>query len=134
MEIPDASMRPHFAASVSAGFTATISDPESAPELRALGADLPEYDFTISVSGDSMTPLIDDGDTLACRIETDRANPPVGKICVIDRAGGPVVKIIRSAREGNLILHSLNPAHPDFAVPVSEVLSISRVVGLIRTM
>lgn len=134
MAVPDKTMRPHYGAKACAGFMCGVAESE-AGTLRAPVPGMRDYDFTIEAEGDSMSPRIESGDLLVCRKSDDRANPPIGKICVIDGKDGAVVKVIAAASEGGLILHSLNtaPKYKDYAVSYDTINGIAEVVGLLRT-
>lgn len=131
---PDKTMRPHFEAKACAGFMYGVAEGEVGtmhPHIYGMR----DYDFTIEAEGNSMLPRIESGDLLVCRKSEDRANPPIGKICVVDGKDGAVVKVIVSADDvaGIITLHSLNPAYDDYNVPFSDILGIAEVVGLVRS-
>lgn len=128
---PDKSLRPHFEAKVSAGFMDGTSEGE-AGVMRPPIPGMPDYDFTIEASGDSMMPRIESGDTLLCRRCDDRLNPPVGKICVIDSIDGAAVKVVAGVNEESVTLHSLNPKYDDYTVELTSINGIAEVVGLVR--
>lgn len=128
---PDKSLRPHFEAKVSAGFMDGTSEGE-AGVMRPPIPGMPDYDFTIDASGDSMLPRIESGDTLLCRRCDDRLNPPVGKICVIDSIDGAAVKVVAGVNEESVTLHSLNPKYDDYTVELTSINGIAEVVGLVR--
>lgn len=128
---PDKSLRPHFEAKVSAGFMDGTSEGE-AGVMRPPIPGMPDYDFTIDASGDSMLPRIESGDTLLCRRCDDRLNPPVGKICVIDSIDGAAVKVVAGVNEESVTLHSLNPKYDDYTVDLTSINDIAEVVGLVR--
>lgn len=134
MSAPDKTMRPHFEAKACAGFMCDVS----VAEIGTLQPRIPgmkEYDFTIGAHGESMMPLIEDGDLLVCRKSEDSANPPIGKICVIDGKDGVVVKVIAEANEYGLVLHSLNPdpKYHDYTVEYAAINGVAEVVGLVRS-
>lgn len=129
---PDRTMKLHFDAKACAGFMCEKSEGETG-NMRPRISGMREYDFTIEAEGDSMLPRIETGDLLACRQCDNRANPPIGKICVIDSKDGAVVKEIVDADEECITLHSLNPAYRDYKVELSDVLGIAEVVGLVRS-
>lgn len=134
MAKPDKSMRPHYDAKACAGFMCDVS----VAEIGTLQPRIPgmkEYDFTIGAHGESMMPRIEDGDLLVCRKSGDRANPPIGKICVVDGKDGAVVKVIAEANEYGLVLHSLNPdpKYHDYPVEYSAINGVAEVVGLVRS-
>lgn len=134
MAVPDKTMRPHFEAKACAGFMYGVAEGEVGtmhPHIYGMR----DYDFTIEAEGNSMLPRIESGDLLVCRKSGDRANPPIGKICVVDGKDGAVVKVIVSVDDvaGVITLHSLNPAYDDYNVPFSDILGIAEVVGLVRS-
>lgn len=134
MVVPDKSMKPHVEARAAAGFMAGVSEPDLWENFRPVIPDVPDYDFTIEAHGDSMYPDIQSGDTLACRLMTDRLNPPLGKICVIDSKEGAAVKIIADASDDDITLHSLNPQYPDYNIAAAEIISVAEVVALTRRL
>ena len=114
---------------------------------------VPDFDFYIKVSGRSMEPVLLDGDILACRIVSDRANIPYGHICVVCSNDAFLVKYLLPSSDNSdssdssensdssdypdsdsetIILHSANPDYPDIILPCTEVFRIALVVGLIR--
>ena len=132
MTVPDRSLRPHVSAKASAGFMDNLSEPDYGNDTRPLIPGMPDYTFTIIAKGDSMLPRIEDGDTLLCRKLTDRLNPPIGKICVLDTKDGWVVKVIKGVTEDTMTLHSLNPDYRDYDIDLNTILGIAQVVGLVR--
>lgn len=130
---PDPNRRPHYQACAAAGFMDGLAEGE-AGDLRPLIPDVPDYDFTIEARGDSMLPEIQSGDILLCRRATDRANPPLDRICVIDSTDGAAVKLITGADEEQLFLHSLNPDYPDYSLDLSSLLGVAPVVALLRRL
>lgn len=133
MEKPDKNTRPHIvSSSVAAGFMDAISKGEYNPELCRMIPWINNYDFTVEVSGDSMFPVLMDGDILACRRLTDRLNLPIGHICVFDTLGGAMVKELASVNHETVTLHSVNPRHHDFDVRHEDVISVALVVGYVR--
>lgn len=133
MVAPDKTMRPHFDAKASAGFMCGVGEAETGTQRPRIPG-MKDYDFTIEADGNSMLPRIVSGDLLVCRKADDRANPPIGKICVIDGKDGAAVKVIASANDDaeTVTLHSLNPEYPDYDVEFSDILDIAEVVGLVR--
>ncbi|MBD5278071.1 MAG: LexA family transcriptional regulator [Bacteroides sp.] len=129
---PDRSMRPHYDAKASAGFMDGISEGKMSAEFRAMAVPLRPYDFSIDVKGDSMLPRIEDGDVLMCRKLSDRLDPPIGKVCMLDTKDGWVVKVIKSINEETITLHSLNSAYRDYDIDLNTILGIAQVVGLVR--
>ncbi len=136
MERPAKHTRPHIPMSVAAGPTgvAITTVAESDVEHHSIIDTLPSYDFTIGVMGDSMLPILSDGDTVACRRleSSDQIKPEA--LYVVETTDGAVVKQISCVTTDALTLHSLNPAFADYTIAPTSVLSISRVVGLIRPL
>lgn len=130
--IPDKTLKPHVEAKAAAGFMSGFADSDSGDNLKSLQSFFHGYDFTITVEGDSMEPELHSGDALLCRIITDRANLPIGKICVIDSADGAAVKQIKKTAEGKIICHSLNDKYTDFGIDYSDINNIAEVVGVMR--
>ena len=126
------SQRPHVSAKASAGFMDNLSEADYGDDTRPLIPGMPHYTFTINAKGDSMLPRIEDGDMLLCRKLTDRLNPPIGKICVLDTKDGWVVKVIKGVTEDTMTLHSLNPDYRDYDIDLNTILGIAQVVGLVR--
>lgn len=129
---PSQQTRPHIPLTVAAGHTGGSIQSVSADECEFLplvpGA--PDYDFSITVEGDSMEPEMHDGDMLLCEwIDNLRLSPR--EFYVIDTDEGAVVKKIE--REGNALrCISLNPAYPPFTQPLETILRIACVRTLLR--
>lgn len=131
---PDRQLKPHFDIEARAGFMDGISEGVVQADMREAVTCVSDYDFSIEVSGDSMMPRIEDGDTLLCRMVTDRMNLPLGKICVVDSKDGVAVKVVESAGKGLITLHSLNPSYRDYEIEYDTVNQIAEVVGMIRNL
>lgn len=91
----------------------------------------PQYDFTIAARGESMQPVIESGDELACRFIHESAFIQWGRIHVLDTAQGIVVKRIFESN-GQIICRSDNKNYPDFPVTKEEIYHMALVVGLLR--
>lgn len=92
---------------------------------------MPRYDFTIVARGDSMTPVIESGDELACRFIKESAFIQWGRVHVLDTAQGIVVKHIFES-DDNILCRSNNCNYPDFLVSKDEIYHMALVVGLLR--
>lgn len=136
MERPARNTRPHIPSAVAAGFTgvAIATVPESDVIHRPLIDIFPSYDFTIGVTGDSMVPMLADGDIIACRRIESPAEIKPHHAYVLETSDGAVVKEIARVSPSAISLHSLNTSYPDYTVSPSTVLSISQVVGIIRSV
>lgn len=125
-------LRPHIPVLVEAGFKGVPvpSVPEEECELMPLIPGMPNYDFTINVTGDSMEPEMHSGDLLVCAWLDDPVFKP-NRYYVIDTADGAVVK--RVSLEGHkLVCRSLNPIYPMYKVPTAIVQRVAEVKGIIR--
>lgn len=124
--------RPRVPLSASAGslsgdaVSVTLRDCEQLPLI----SQLPSYDYTIVIKGDSMKPKYESGDEIACRRINHSSFIQWGKVHVLDTSQGIIVKKIYE--EGDCIrCVSINPDYPPFLVPKDEVFSLSLVVGLL---
>lgn len=125
---------PHIPFEVAAGGvasalgSATISD----CELRPTNPLFSSYDFTIEVSGESMSPYIQHGDILACKFVTWNAILSHPTRCfVIDTPDGAVVKHLKV--DGDfLVCSSINPSFASFRVPIVDGMRFAMVVGITR--
>ena len=94
-------------------------------------------DGALSVTGDSMYPLLASGDIVLFRLINNMEYMPFGDIFILSyEVGGDehlVVKYVqRSNKEGYIRLVSHNPAHSPLDIPISSVTSIALVVASIR--
>lgn len=91
----------------------------------------PEYDFSIVVNGDSMSPEYKSGDEIACKRINDSRFIQWGRAHVLDTTQGIVIKCLYD--DGDSIrCVSLNSLYPPFSIPKDGVYSISLVVGMLR--
>jgi phage repressor protein C with HTH and peptisase S24 domain len=89
--------------------------------------DLPGNDaYALEVSGDSMLPLFRDGDIIIC---SPSASIRRGDRVVVRTVAGEVMVKELKRRTAKLVeLVSLNPDHPDRAIPAPDVAWIVRVM------
>lgn len=101
----------------------------SIPEFEAKGAN-----FLIRVSGDSMHPLYENGDIIACRKISDILFFQWGSIYVLDTSQGALVKRVEEAEDDkeSILCISENPRFKPFRLPKSDIRSLSTIVGLVR--
>lgn len=109
-----------FAESVKAG------DCQFFPVVKAF----PQYDYTIAVRGDSMTPEYKQGDEIAIRRVVSFIE--WGKVYVLDTADGAILKRLYDNGDGKFRCVSINPEYPDFTVERECVFGVYQVVGLLR--
>ncbi|WP_099146674.1 helix-turn-helix transcriptional regulator [Bacteroides sp. KFT8] len=94
---------------------------------------IPSYDFTMFIKGDSMSPRFESGDEIACRRIDQSRFIQWGKIHVLDTTQGFIIKRIYD--DGDKIrCVSYNPEYSDFSVPKEDILSMSLVVGVVSIM
>ena len=94
---------------------------------------IPSYDFTMFIKGDSMSPKFESGDEIACRRIDQSRFIQWGKVHVLDTTQGFVIK--RVYDDGDKIrCVSYNPEYADFSIPKEDILSMSLVVGVISIM
>lgn len=101
----------------------------SIPEFEAKGAN-----FLIRVSGDSMTPLYNNGDIIACRKINNILFFQWGAIYVLDTSQGALVKRIEECEknEDYILCVSENSRFKPFQLPKSDIRSLSTIIGLVR--
>lgn len=122
-----------------AGFPASDSDGVyledcehySIPEFEAKGAN-----FLIRVSGDSMMPLYNNGDIIACRKISDILFFQWGSIYVLDTSQGALVKRIEECEKNDdcILCVSENPHFKPFQLPKTDIRSLSTIIGLVRLL
>lgn len=92
----------------------------------------PKYDFTVSVSGDSMYPDYQDGDVVACKDVSKESWQQWGRVFLITTRQGVLLKKLYDEGD-HFRCESINhEEYPDYIIPKSEVFTIARVVGCMR--
>jgi len=100
------------------------------PEFEQKGVE-----FLTRVSGSSMQPKYNNGDILACKKIRELTFIQWGKIYVLDTVQGALVKRLYEDPKSSdrVICKSDNfERYKDFSIPISEIRSISIVLGVIR--
>lgn len=117
---------PQVALAVAAGQGRELWD-EPVDRWLALPDDVPRGEYVaLSVSGDSMTPMLHAGDTILVRVGVEAR---VGDVVVARRPEqGYVVKRVSHLTEEEMTLSSLNAAYDDIAVPRAPRLVVGTVV------
>lgn len=120
-----------------AGFPATdsegvyLEDCEryTIPEFEAKGAN-----FLIRVSGDSMMPLYNSGDIIACRKIPNILFFQWGGVYVLDTSQGVIVKYVEEYEKDDecILCVSENKRFKPFPLPKSDIRSLSTIIGLVR--
>lgn len=134
VKVDTRSLRPRLPLEVAAGpMGVTIGTAmESNCEFLPIIPDMPAYDFTIPVRGDSMEPLLYDADILYCRAIDEASELREDGVYVLDSAEGAVVKRLTLTPDG-LLCKSENPKYAPYIIPAAEVLRIYIVVGMSRS-
>ena len=91
---------------------------------------MPSYDFTMIVKGNSMEPKFEGGDEIACKRVYDVIE--WGKTYVLDTSDGAVIKRIYDAGDKIRCVSYNKDEYPDFFVDKDNVRGFYKVVGLIR--
>lgn len=99
---------------------------EQMPVVR----NLPEYDFTMIIKGNSMEPKFEGGDEVACK----KVESVIewGKTYVLATRDGAVLKRLYKSDNGVRCVSYNHEEYPDFEVKNDDILGVYRVVGLIR--
>lgn len=127
--VNDSSQRPRIEISAIAGKPVEYTD--DCCEMQPIIPQIPYYDFTIKVNGDSMMPEYKSGDEVACRRIEKGEFMQWGQVFVINSSQGAFIKRLYKGTYGYLCV-SDNQKYPEFEISEEEVYSISLVVGLLR--
>ena len=126
-------------AAAGGGTTGADNPPEiarwSLPEdmLRHEGGASPENLRILRARGDSMEPLVGEGDRLI--VDVSRRRPATGEMAVLWDGLGLVVKRIEAvggSDPAELRLISANPIYEPYAVPAQDVHMVGKVVWVLR--
>ena len=126
--------RPHLPISAAAGLLSGISEGVTPAqcEQMPLVPHTPDYDFTISIRGDSMEPEFHGGDILA--VKRVREFVEWGKPHIIDCAEGALLKVVYEESETQYRFVSLNrEKYPDIVANRSCVSALFKIVAVLRT-
>lgn len=106
----------------------TIAQCEMKPTVHAF----PNYDFTIIVTGDSMTPKYLRGDEVACLRINEASFIQWGRVHVLDTTQGVIIKQIYEEGEYIRCVSCNSVEYPEFRIHKDEIRSYNLVVGLLR--
>lgn len=124
---------PLYDVSATAGFVSIFTDPSSQiPEDYISIPGLPKCDGAVHVSGDSMYPILSNGDIILYRQTRDVSQIMWGEmyLVVMDLDGdeyAAVKYLRRSTRAGYAVLASHNPLYADREVPLSRIRAVALV-------
>ncbi len=93
-------------------------------------------DFAITVTGDSMEPIIHHGVIAVLAKINERAFIPWGNPMVVDTANGAYVKVLKPSADGDESIEAIsyNPEYPPFKIPTDSIHAIYRIVCLYQPM
>lgn len=95
-------------------------------------APVPDADFAIRISGDSMEPRFHDGSVILIKRINEKAFIPWGNPMVIDTENGVLVKVVLPGSNDSLIeARSVNTIYPPLQIPTESIYGIYRIVGAI---
>jgi SOS-response transcriptional repressor LexA len=118
----------HVGKPAQAGYATQSKDPEFIEQLPSYS--LPDYRFksgtyrSFDVTGDSMTPTIEEGSRLICNfVEPSMWNTSIknGEVYVVVTQNDIFVKRVDNSRRRKLSLYSDNPEYESFLLDVNEV-------------
>ena len=91
-------------------------------------------EFIIRVSGSSMYPKYSNGDLLGCKKIENILFFQWGKIYVLDTSQGALVKRVYEHENDDFVMlvSDNKDVYPPFAIPKSDIRSLSIVVGVVR--
>ena len=121
-----------------AGFPA--ADTGAAYPENCTPYDIPDFaergaNFLIRVSGDSMMPIYNNADIIACRKIADIRFFQWGSIYVLETSQGILVKRVMESEQHDdciLCVSENSEVHKPFLLPKDDIRSLSTIVGLIR--
>ena len=123
--------KPVLPVSVSAG--AIIGNAEGIMdfecERKPVISRFPDYDFTMYVRGDSMSPQFESGDEIACKkVEI----VDWGNVYVLSTKDGAMLKKIYDSGD-QIKCVSINSEYPEFFIDKESVDGVYKIVGMLRT-
>lgn len=129
--IEAAETKPHIPTEVFAGGMIGIAEAVTLGQciMKPVVRILPNYDYTITIKGDSMEPKYKSGDIIAIKKVYDVIE--WGEPHVLDTHDGAVLKRLYDDGE-NFRCVSYNQEYPDITIEKEIVKAVYRVVGLIR--
>lgn len=89
----------------------------------------PDYDFTIIIRGNSMSPKFESGDEIAVK-KVD--NIEWGSEYILDTEEGAVFKRVYDAKQNYRLVSYNSDEYPDYLVPKSSVYAVFKYVGMVR--
>lgn len=113
-----------------AGTLGAVSESVDLAHCRRIPCPVPDADFAIPVTGNSMEPEIPSGSMLYIKRLNERAFIPWGHTIVIDTANGVVVKkVFPSKSEEHITAISVNKDYPPLEIEKDSIYGMYRVLG-----
>ena len=134
VERPSAGV-PFYDVDFSLGFGEMYNDEPTVPSRYITVPGYEKADFWCRTSGDSMKPLISNGDIIALKEVTDwQQFLPMNEVYAIMTANDlRTVKIIRKdSDETRLTLHAVNPEYSDQTIPKGTIRKVYKVLGALK--
>lgn len=133
MSVPKDNEKPHIPVDVAAGFTG-LSMTANATECDYVTLDDlygKQRDCTVRIKGDSMIPIVYDGDYVMCEKIKDKTQINENDMYVLDTKDGAVIKKVKQNKDGVTVV-SLNPFYEPYEILNEDILAIYKVGGIIR--
>lgn len=122
---------PYYNINVFAGQTFSLTETEYITGYITL-PDMPPCDCAITVYGQSMEPMIANGDIILCKEVLDKSQIHFGAVYLIITNELRVVKYIRKGDNGNIMLWSQNKHHDPFEVAIAKVRKLFSVKAIVK--
>lgn len=91
-------------------------------------------ELALTISGDSMEPMLHDGTIIFIKRINELAFIPWGHTLVIDTENGAFVKdVYPGASEDQIVARSKNPKYPEIVIPKSSIYGVYRVLNAVKS-
>lgn len=109
-----------------------LGDKRDECEMKPIVRQFPQYQFTMLISRNVMSPYIDTGDVIACA-EIPRITA-YGHVYVLDTEGDVLIRrvYVDEKDENKYRLIAENKSYPDLVIDKNDVNGIYRIVGMLR--
>lgn len=115
----------------SAGITEVIMPQHITPDNLVYMPEFSACDFVAHAYGESMEPVIMNGDMIVCRTLHRLSDLNMGKVYMVEAETGIYIKYVYRQQDA-LILTSENKAFAPIMVPIAEVRKLHEVVWTVR--
>ena len=130
IESGNSGLKPHYLSLAKAGLQTEEVGIDY--ELQPTILQMPKYDYTVEVRGDSMEPEYKSGDIIACLDVTKSAFLQWGRVHVLNTSQGVVLKKIYEDGDNVRCVSSNGEKYPDYSIPKIDIYSIGLVVGALK--